>query len=383
MDKLINVLSLNKLHVKVLIAFAVIIIISSTVVSYLNSKDLIKKQKNIAESYKTIQEIEELYSILLNAETARRGYFITEDKQFFENYKDAASSVDTVYTQIKKITALSHVQQAHLDTLSFYIRERFTIFEQSLKLQDSRGNSLKAQRPLFGKGVEIQENINRIFDEMINEERHEISKSEESAENSSKYSIYALVGGAASSVVLIIISFVLLIKIASRSQQKVGAYGMTVDELETLVRDRTAEISQLSLKINQRTSELDKMKASIALYEQSYRSLFDQSHDAIIVFAPDTERVLDLNTKACETYGLSREEFIGVSMKYLSKNVPQGEQNIKEVMAKGFYGFQSVHYKKDGSEMLIQVSASVINYKGSKAILSINKEITDKVFQVV
>jgi PAS domain S-box-containing protein len=169
---------------------------------------------------------------------------------------------------------------------------------------------------------------------------------------------------------------------SSRNENPSG-HMMSRDELETLVRDRTAEISRINHKLNQKTSEIERLKAATGFTENNYMAVFELSHDAIIILRPDTEIILDVNSKACDLYNVKREEFVGISFKYFSKNVPQGEKEIRETIRKGSNQFESVHYKKNGEEMLMHVNATVINYDGQKAIMAMNSEITDKVFQVV
>src|SRR5690349_7339778 len=157
----------------------------------------------------------------------------------------------------------------------------------------------------------------------------------------------------------------------------------TREELESIVRERTAEISQINRKLYGKVDELQKMDKALKQSEQYYRDLFEQAHDAIIIFSPEGETVLDLNDRACELYGFTREEFIGLSLKTISKNVPQGEKHIDNTLKKGYYhNFQSVHYRKNYTEMLMEINASVIDYKGTPAILSINRDITDRILKV-
>jgi PAS domain S-box-containing protein len=96
---------------------------------------------------------------------------------------------------------------------------------------------------------------------------------------------------------------------------------------------------------------------------------------------PYKEIVYDVNDRACEIYGFSRREFIGMSLADISKDVERGKQRIKEIetLQKGDYlNFETVQYRKDGSEMFLEVNASVINYRGKLAILSINRDATQR-----
>lgn len=113
--------------------------------------------------------------------------------------------------------------------------------------------------------------------------------------------------------------------------------------------------------------------------ERDYRGLFEQAHDAILVIDPEGERVLDINQRACKIYGFSREEFIGMSLESISKDVPRGRLRIQETLKKGdFLNFETVQYRKDGVEMFLEINAAVVNYKGQRTILSINRDITER-----
>ncbi len=113
--------------------------------------------------------------------------------------------------------------------------------------------------------------------------------------------------------------------------------------------------------------------------EKDYRELFEYAHDAIIVFEPDDETVLDVNNQACKLYGFEKNEFIGLSLQAISKNVEKGRLTVKTIMERGGQQqINSTHYRKDGTELFLEINAACINYKGRKAIIIINRDITDR-----
>jgi len=123
----------------------------------------------------------------------------------------------------------------------------------------------------------------------------------------------------------------------------------------------------------------DRRRAQEALErsEQDYRRLFEHAHDAIIVFSVKEEIVLDVNNRASELYGFTVREMLGMSMAAISKNVAKGKARIRKTMAdQTCRNFETVHYRKDGTEMLMDINASPVLYKGRPAILSINRDIT-------
>ena len=113
--------------------------------------------------------------------------------------------------------------------------------------------------------------------------------------------------------------------------------------------------------------------------EQEYRSLFEQAHDAIIIFSPDNEIVLEVNQRACDIYGFPRSEFIGKSLEDITMNISDGKARIGETLSqKEYKNFETVQYRKDLSEMFLEINAALISYKGQPAILSINRDITQR-----
>ncbi|HWP82852.1 MAG TPA: PAS domain S-box protein [Bacteroidota bacterium] len=125
----------------------------------------------------------------------------------------------------------------------------------------------------------------------------------------------------------------------------------------------------------------DRMKAESELRrrEEQYRQLFENANDAIMVFEPVNEIVLDVNRKACELYGFTREEFIGMSLKSISKDVTQGEERIRTVLEKGsLLNFETTHFGKGGHPIDLLVSGSLVEFAGQSAILSINRDITER-----
>lgn len=113
--------------------------------------------------------------------------------------------------------------------------------------------------------------------------------------------------------------------------------------------------------------------------ERDYRTVFEQAHDAIMVFAPEDETVLDVNRRACELYGFSRSEFIGMSIEKISKILASGKDGVKETLELGeTRQFETVQYRKDGTEMFLEINAATIIYKGQEAIITVNRDITER-----
>jgi PAS domain S-box-containing protein len=113
--------------------------------------------------------------------------------------------------------------------------------------------------------------------------------------------------------------------------------------------------------------------------EQDYRRLFDEALDAVIIFDPEGEIVLEVNPRACEMYRLKREEFIGHSLIPLSTDIERGKAQIKKVLAgKPDDLYMTVHKRGDGTELHIESRGARIEYRGRTAIMAITRDVTER-----
>ncbi|GEM_PF-886218 len=126
-------------------------------------------------------------------------------------------------------------------------------------------------------------------------------------------------------------------------------------------------------------TERKRAEEAVRKSELEYRNLFESANDAIIIFEPRDETILEANSRACDFYGFSKDELVGMSLKSFSRDVVRGEQFIYQTLRdRSRTGFETVHIRRDGSPIHLMVNGSVIEYGGRVAILSINRDISDR-----
>jgi len=85
-----------------------------------------------------------------------------------------------------------------------------------------------------------------------------------------------------------------------------------------------------------------------------------------------------VNDRACALYGIPRDRFIGMSLRSISKSVEYGVRQVaKTLQADRYHSFITIQYTADGSELVLEVNASVIEVNGRQVILSTNRDITE------
>ncbi len=89
-----------------------------------------------------------------------------------------------------------------------------------------------------------------------------------------------------------------------------------------------------------------------------FRTLLDQSNDAIQVVDPETLRFLDVNERACVELGYSREELLSMTVYDIDPNADESlrawvQQQLRE---SGFAIMERVHRRKDGTTFPVEVN---------------------------
>ncbi len=89
-----------------------------------------------------------------------------------------------------------------------------------------------------------------------------------------------------------------------------------------------------------------------------FRTLLDQSNDAIEVTDPQTLRFLDVNERACVELGYTREELLTMTVFDIDPGVtPTLVARVGEELRKsGSVSVEGVHRRKDGTSFPVEVS---------------------------
>lgn len=110
-----------------------------------------------------------------------------------------------------------------------------------------------------------------------------------------------------------------------------------------------------------------------------FRTLVDESNDAIEVIDAETMRVVDVNARACVALGYSRDELLRLSVPDFDTDRDPAESSaIKERLVRdGSVVIESSHRRKDGSVFPVELSLRLIDL-GRPYIVTVARDISER-----
>jgi len=146
----------------------------------------------------------------------------------------------------------------------------------------------------------------------------------------------------------------------------------------SLLQELAGDLSY-GIEAHRRRSEQARAEEALLQSAMEFRTLFDSANDTILI-VDLTGRILEVNQVACQRLGYSRNELASMTI----HDVDSPSQNalrparLARIVEQGQFLFETAHVRKDGTELPVEISARVFNYRHAPAILSVARDIGER-----
>lgn len=115
--------------------FSLLLLIVSSVASYISIKSLLNSSILVDHTGKVINKLRDALTVVKDAETGQRGYLLTKNEVFLNAYNGARKRSADLFKEIKVLIADNPQQLSDADTLLAASERRFAIMEQLVEIK--------------------------------------------------------------------------------------------------------------------------------------------------------------------------------------------------------------------------------------------------------
>jgi PAS domain S-box-containing protein len=174
-----------------------------------------------------------------------------------------------------------------------------------------------------------------------------------------------------------------LIQHIERHKQVEEALQRSHEELECRVKERTADLANLNKDLKNEIDERKRVGEDLRKSEANYRSIFDSANDIIVVHDLVSGRPFDVNKKALEVFGYSREEYLSLDVEDWSFGKPPYSHNeavewIKKAVSGKPQIFEWLCKKKNGELFWAEVNLKKAVLQGVEFVLAVARDINER-----
>lgn len=117
------------------------------------------------------------------------------------------------------------------------------------------------------------------------------------------------------------------------------------------------------------------------LSERKYQALYENARDAIFIVDPVTRTIRDCNNIAASRLGYQCSELLNQPVSLINQDSGYSDRIMDEIGGSrkpDLEQIETVHLKKDGELMPVEITRSYIDFEGENLVLSIARDITDR-----
>ncbi len=324
------------------LGLSLLLLLMSSVASYISIKNLIDSSGMVRESNETIKNINNVFSLVKDAETGQRGYLLSGDQAFLTPYNNAKAKIAQAVTELNSEITYSPQQAQNLEKLKVSVEARLMILDRNLNYKINN-TDVTSEQLLAGK--KHMDDIRATVAAMQTEEEAILQSRTESMNTFASYT-----------PLLIIISALLSLTITLVFFRKVLQDFNEKNKLTTELEKKNDETVNRLLAIEKVTAQISNGDYDILLDQNAQESLGN--------VADPLNRMADSLKTAFNT--LEEKEWLSTSITQLNDRM-MGDKNISVLSAE----ILDLITSKTGSQvaaLYVQQEDNLLHLEGSYAL---------------
>jgi signal transduction histidine kinase/CheY-like chemotaxis protein len=169
-----------------------------------------KDAQSVAHSHEVLDSLGQVLALTVDAETAQRGFMLTDDSSYLEPYRRAARSSLLELDHLRRLIADDPVQTQRYASLAALSTKRIALVDQVVDVRMSQG--FEAARAFIsrGEGKHLQDEIRTLVAQMRSDEERLLGEREQRSNFSARLAMVSIALGALLSIAIAVVTSVQL-----------------------------------------------------------------------------------------------------------------------------------------------------------------------------
>ncbi len=153
--------------IRSILVISVFLLIFISSISYKHTIALKESTELLVHSYDIQVRLEQLLSLIKDAETGQRGYIISSDTAFLQPYNNARKRFELPVSELKALTSNNVKQYYNLDSLLVLVNLRIKLLANSLIMLNDSEHSKKDLAENLMRGKDVMDQLRKQTNKMI------------------------------------------------------------------------------------------------------------------------------------------------------------------------------------------------------------------------
>ncbi len=321
------------------LALIVALLAVNVLVSEWNINRLVRNENRVVHTQEVLTALEEVLSTVTEAETAERGFLITDDGQYLKSYEGAIVAINETLGRLTKLTLDEPRQQELIAALRERVDARLEELKRAIAARRAGGFDAARQSVSTNHGRQLMLEMRRLVAEMKEHKHESLATAARESRRSAQVTTATNFLGAGLGIGMVCLALYLF-------------------RVDLAHRERMAQIT----------------RRLAAIVESSDDAIVSKSLDGIIV---------SWNAGAQRIYGYTAEEAVGQPITILCAAEHRDDifRNLERVkLGIHIAHFETTRIRKDGHKIDISLSISPIKGASGEVVgaSAIGRDITER-----
>ena len=134
--------------------------------AYVNTGEMVRVSELRRNSFEILQHLQNVSSLLKDAETGQRGFVITGQDSYLSPYLDGIQHLPEEIGVLRRLLGAYPEQMQRLDTLEYYVKTKLTELRETIQLRRDQGLEATAKVVSTNQGKEAMDQANAVLSQI-------------------------------------------------------------------------------------------------------------------------------------------------------------------------------------------------------------------------